>query len=298
MRYTRFFLLAAGLLILTGCQHEDRATNTNSSAVDETVQVVTTTYPLQEFTQHVGGTLVTVTNLTVGVEPHDFEPTPQTVQTVAKADVLIMNGAGVDYWADALAEQANATVVMADSITPAQTGEGPDPHFWMDVLQAQTMVAVIRDELIAIDSAHTDAYTVNAAAYIAELQKLDVEFQTGLATCERYDIIVSHDAFGYMGNRYHITTHAIAGLSPEQEPTPQKIAELSDLARSTGTTHIFFESLVSPELAETVADEAGAEILVLNPIEGFTADEQAQGENYITAMQENLTNLRTALACQ
>lgn len=283
----------------------------------ERLSVVTSFYPLAHFAQQVGGDYVEVTNLTPpGVEPHDFEPTARDVATLQTAQLVLANGSGLDSWLDRmqpdLATQNISFIRMSDEIALRQATEtdaeqdadehdsgesATDPHFWLDPLLAVQEVQRIANALVEIDPSHASAYKANALAYQQQLEKLDQSYKSGLVSCQTREIITSHAAFGYLAARYDITVHAIAGLSPDQEPSAQQLARLATLAKEHHIAAIFFETLASPRLAETLAAEIGAKTLIFNPIEGLTEDEQQQGKNYISIMEDNLQQLRIALQC-
>jgi zinc transport system substrate-binding protein len=172
---------------------------------------------------------------------------------------------------------------------------GPeDPHVWLDPDRLATIADEVAASLGAIDTAHADQYAARADELRQELAALDAEYADGLADCERREIVVSHAAFGYLADRYDLTQIAVTGLSPEDEPTPQRLAEVAREAREHGATTIFFEVLVNPRVAEVIAEQVGAETEVLDPIEGLAP---GADEDYFSLMRANLTNLRTALSC-
>lgn len=173
---------------------------------------------------------------------------------------------------------------------------GWDPHVWLDPVLVQQMVMAIRDQLSQVDPAGAELYERNAAALVQELQELDAGYQQ-LASCPRKDLILSHAFFGYPAQRYGLRQIGISGLSPEAEPGPRELAQLVEEAREVGATHIFFESLASDRVARTIAQEVGAETLVLNPGEGLTPAEQEAGKGLTDILRENLSNLRTGLGC-
>lgn len=285
------------------------------------ISVVVSFYPLAEFAMQVGGDLIEVTNLTpAGLEPHDFEPTTQDLVKINQADIFIFNGNGLDAWAEKLhhelEEKGIVTLEMSEVVNNQSTDSSwknwfkvyahetidtetsADPHFWLDPVIAQQMVKLISQKLIEIDLTNKAIYQTNTDNYVKSLIDLDNLFKTGLAECQSNEIIVSHDAFNYLARRYNLLTHEISGISPEEEPSPGKLADLAKLAKEDNIKYIFFESLVSPKLAQTLAQEVGAETLVLNPLEGLTSEETKMGQNYISVMQSNLTNLKTALECK
>jgi zinc transport system substrate-binding protein len=173
-----------------------------------------------------------------------------------------------------------------------------DPHFWLDPILAKQMVGNILNGLVQFDPQNKEYFTANANVYLAQLDKLDQEFTQGLESCKTRTVVTSHEAFNYLAKRYNLNLVPIAGISPDEEPSPAKLAEISQLVKDQGVEYIFFETLVSTRLADTIASEAGAKTAVLDPIEGLTDEDQASGKNYLSVQRQNLANLRTALACQ
>lgn len=279
----RKILIAILVLGLTGCS----SAKPDKPIIEKAkpMEVSASFYPLAYASQRIGGKLVKVAQITPGgVEPHDYEPTPQDLATISDSKVFIKNGYGIDTWAD------NIPGISAPS--------NNDPHFWLDPVLFQSEVQVVRDAFVQADPVNTAKYMLNAAGLINDLKGLDQEFKDGLKECQGKKIITSHDAFGHLAKRYGFENLAIAGVSPDQEPSPKRLAELSDLAKKNNIKYIFFETLVSPKLADTLATEIGAKTLVLNPIEGLTQEEAIKGKDYLVLMQENLYNLRTALQCK
>ncbi len=280
----------------------------------ETISVAASIYPLAFLAEHVGGERVTVTIVTpAGVEPHDFEPSPVSIAAVHDADLFLWNGEGLDPWAEKVVGEMPAAktirftaypdlipVTSADGSGAMISGENDapgDPHVWLNPLIMVSGADLIAKALSEIDPAHADEYAANAEAFMAELQKLDQEFSEGLKTCELSRIVVSHDAFRYLARRYGFTTVAIAGVSPESEPTPRALAEITDLVKKEHVKVIFTETLGSPRLSETISRETGAATRVLNPLEGLTEEQVEKGETYLTVMRENLDALRMGLRC-
>jgi zinc transport system substrate-binding protein len=176
-------------------------------------------------------------------------------------------------------------------------GTGMDPHVWLDPGLLGRLVQRVEAGLAKADPGGRAVYAENAAAYRRELGLLDDEFGRRLRDCPRRVIVTAHAAFGYLARRYGLTQEAIAGLSPESEPDPQRLAHLAELVRSTGTTTVFTETLVSPKVAETLAREAGVGTTVLNPLEGLTQKEMDAGKTYASVMRDNLGLLVKALGC-
>jgi zinc transport system substrate-binding protein len=172
-----------------------------------------------------------------------------------------------------------------------------DPHVWLNPQLAKNEVRRITDGYISIDPTNTMFYQENEKALDDKLDQLDSEYKEGLANCQNKDIITSHAAFAYLAEQYGLNQVAISGLSPDEEPSAQQLADVANFARKNNVRYIFFESLVSPKLSETIASEIGAKTMVLDPIEGLSDDDIKQGKNYFTVMEDNLKNLQTALQC-
>jgi zinc transport system substrate-binding protein len=249
-----------------------------------------------------------VENLTpVGAEPHDLELSPRKVEEIEDADVVLYFGAGfmpaleetIDDHEGAVdllsgqqllaAAEGHGHDAVEESEEEHAEESGRDPHVWLDPTRFAAIARRIADAL---------GEPAGADALVADLEELDAEYRAGLATCERRQIVTSHAAFGYLANAYDLEQIPLTGVSPEAEPSAQAIEELVDEVREEGATTVFFETLVSPELAEAVAREADAETAVLNPLEGLTEDEIEDGADYFTIMRENLAALRKALACK
>jgi zinc transport system substrate-binding protein len=164
-------------------------------------------------------------------------------------------------------------------------------------MRLAAVAEALAEALAEADPGNARAYRDNAAAYTAELKELDAGFRDGLASCSSRLLVVSHAAFAYLADAYGLRQEAIAGISPETEPDPARLAELDELVRREGVTTIFTETLASPDVAETLAAEAGVTTAVLNPLEGLTQAQLEAGEDYGSLMRENLRTLRSALGC-
>ena len=299
MRPKRRFLLTLLLssLLMTACG------GTKSSKP----LALTSFYPLYYFTTQIAGERLTVRNLVpTGAEPHDWEPKAKDVADITNAAVLVYNGAGFEHWTDKTLQTAKSSkrvdIVATAGLTllaPPNAGEAKespnDPHVWLDPTLAKEIARKIAAGLIKADPAGQATYEQNLAALLAKFDDLDSQFANGLRSCDRREMITSHAAFGYLARRYGLEQIAVEGLAPDAEPTPARLAEVTKIARDRKATTIFFETLVSPKVAEAVAKEIGAQTLVLDPLEGVQ-DEATQ--NYFSVMGQNLANLRTALGCK
>ena len=313
----RIIAVVIGCLLLALLVYAVRAGLFQTGTVPETadrsagrIRVVASFYPLYELAGQIGGPHLDVANITPGgAEPHDYEPTPRDMAALYKARLFLFNGNGLDAWGERiqpdLARQGVEVLKISDHLdslkqaSPDAGAAAPyDPHFWLDPMNMEKEADLIADALIRIDPAHQADYGRNRDAVKARLAGLDGEYQAGLADCRSREIVVSHNAFSYLAARYRLRVISISGLNPDEEPSPQRMAEIVRLVRDRHVTHIFFETLVSPKLAGTIASETGAASLELNPIEGLTDREIAEGKNYISIMQENLAHLRVALQCR
>lgn len=294
--------LSAPLLGLTAC---------TPAGDDGTVQVLASFYPLQYVAQEVGGARVTVSALTPpGAEPHDVELSPAQVAAAAAADLVVYQSGFQPAVDDAVAQAGPRHVVDAAEVTglasddedghddevaddDGHAHDGLDPHVWLDPSRMPAVVDAVADALGEVDPDGATQYATNAAALAQRFTELDEEYAAGLATCERRVVVVSHEAFGHLAHRYELEQVGISGVDPETEPSPARLREVGDLVRERGVTTIFFETLVSPKVAQTLAADLGVDTAVLDPIEGLTDETQ----DYFSIAAANLEALRVALSC-
>ncbi len=308
-----FVLFLAGLIFykenLSTKKAGPTAQNSSASATPK-LRIEATFYPLAEFAEQVGGDLVAVNTLVpAGSEPHDFEPTTQDIARMHQSKIYIYNGAGFEGWLNkVIPDLQKSGVITVDSSqgipllaadpTIEEGKSATDPHIWLDPVLAQHQVKTIEAALIQVDPTHRTQYEQNAAAYIEKLHALDLRFKTVMITCDKNEIVTSHAAFAYLAKEYGLNVLPIAGLSPDEEPSPQRLAQIAQQVKKDDIKYIFFESLVQPTLANTIATETGAKTLVFNPLEGLTPEDISSGKEYISVQDQNLQNLRVALECQ
>jgi len=271
------------------------------------LQVTASFYPMYYFSSIIGGDKATVQNVTpAGAEPHDYDPSTRDIANIQNSKLLVLNGGSLEAWGNKIKDNlqgTNTVIVTAGQGLTTRTVEeegktGTDPHVWLDPLLAKQEVARINEGFDKADPANSGYYDANAKNLAVELDQLDGEYKLGLQSCQQKNIITSHAAFGYLGAQYGLTQVPISGLSPDAEPSNQQLAEVTDFAKQHKVKYIFFESLVSPKLSDTIANEVGAKTLVLDPIEGLSNDDIHAGKNYFTVMQQNLKNLQLALQCK
>ena len=314
---------AAATLTLAACSASPATSG--APAGPEALEVMAATYPLQYATEQVGGAHVAVTSLTPpGVDAHDLELSPHAVAQLSRADLVVyLSGfqAAVD---DAVAQDESRAMDVADhaslldpdeksagATAAAEAGDdhaddhadagddhdghdhsGLDPHFWLDPTRLADVALAIGEELATLDPANAADYRANAAALAARQGELDAELAEGLASCASRTIVVSHQAFGYLAERYDLEQVSIAGLDPDGEPSPARLAEVAQEIRAHGATTVFSEP-GGASVAETLASNLGIDVAELNPL-----DAQLDADvDYPTAMRQNLAALEEALQC-
>ena len=274
----RIILILGALLLLTACGPSVQAGPRT---------VVASFYPLAFAAKEIAPS-APVENLTPpGAEPHDLELSPIDAATVREARLVLLLGHGFQPQLEDASGDGDNVLHLLDTVGLDLLPNG-DPHVWLDPLRYAKIVERIGQALDAENA---------ASRLVARLHDLDAEYREGLANCERHEIVTSHEAFAYLAERYGLEQVPITGLSPEAEPQPADLAHVVELVEERGVTTIFYETLVSPRIAETVARETGASVAVLDPIEGLTPAEIARGEDYFTRMRANLRALEEGLGC-
>jgi zinc transport system substrate-binding protein len=283
---------------------------TTTAAGSGRLRVVASFYPLQFVAQRVGGDVVEVTSLTKpGAEPHDLELTPSDVAAVGDADAVIyLRGfqpavdKAIEQNGDEHAFDARDTARLTLRYTPIEAGKAvtdaagaTDPHFWLDPVRLSDVADAFAQHLAKIDPGKADTFTANAEILRRDLTALDQDYTKGLASCANKDLVTSHNAFGYLAQRYGLTQVGITGLDPEKEPSAGDLAAVAAFVRAHHVRTIYYETLVSPAIARTVASETSAATAVLDPIEGLT--NQSAGSNYLQLMRANLAALRAGQPC-
>jgi zinc transport system substrate-binding protein len=282
--------LVAAAPLLTGCGAV--------GASGDGPKVVAAFYPLEYVAQRVAGDHAQVQSLAnPGAEPHDLELTIAQTAAVVDADVLVVS-TGLQPAVDATVEQnAEGRVVDAADVADLETASGePDPHFWLDPTRLARVAAEVEQALAEADPEHAGDYESNLAALTRDLRALDKDFTAGLADCERNTIVVSHDAFGYLADRYGLDVEAINGISPDAEPSPAHLRQLSELVRARGVTTVFTEGPAGADLAQTLADDLGLKTAVLDPVEVLT--DASADQDYLSLMRANLAALQDANGCR
>lgn len=301
---------------------------TPAAPSNDRINVVTTIYPVYDFATKVGGEAANVTILVpAGSEPHDWEPTPSDMVKIQQADIFIYNGAGMELWVDSILSSVTSedliVVNTSDTLAlrPADTAheehedgaenahdeseEGAlvehdhgayDPHTWLDPMNAKEQMRVIKEAFVQADPDRKTLYETNFETYATAFDQLDKEYSDAIDPLPCRNIVVAHEAFGYLCDRYGLTQIPIEGIAADSEPDAARMAEIIDFVNDNKVLVIFSEELLSPKIADAIAAETGASTDVLNPIGGLTEQQIKDGEDYFTIMRKNLKALVRALS--
>lgn len=303
-------LLLSILFVVAGCGNKQETAKTDK------LQVVTTFYPMYDFTKNVVGDNGEVSVLMkAGTEPHDYEPSAKDIAKIADSDVFVYNSEEMETWVGSVLKNIDTKkTVVIDASKEIKLLEGSheeededhdhdheghshahDPHVWLDPVLAKEEVNAIKEGLIQADKTNKASYEKNAKTYSDKLDALNEKFEVSLKDAKNRTFVTQHAAFAYLAARYDLKQVAISGISPDQEPSPAKLAELNDFVKENNIKVIYFEETASPKIAKTLAKETGATLAVLSPIEGITKEDQDQGIDYIKVMENNLKALQETI---
>ncbi|OTN77979.1 hypothetical protein A5886_003080 [Enterococcus sp. 8G7_MSG3316] len=303
-------LLLSSLLLGACSSGQDTGTD---SADDTALSIVTTFYPMYEFTKEVVGDAGEVSLLIpAGTEPHDFEPSAKDMAKIMEADAFVYNSPSLETWVSSLTDtidtEQTTIIEAAQEIELAESDEDHDhdhdetdhdhdldPHVWTDPVLAIQEVETIRDQLSNAYPEQKAQFTENAAGYIKQLEALDQAYSQAFEATTQRTFVTQHAAFGYLARQYDLVEASISGISPDQEPTPSRLAELKTYVDANQVSVIYFEENASSKVAETLANETGVELAVLNPLESLTQEQMDNGETYITVMEDNLSALQKSI---
>ena len=309
--------LVGATALLAGC---GAAGSTTENTESDKLQVVTTFYPMYDFTKQVAQDDAEVSMLLeAGMEVHSFEPSSQMIAEIQDADVFIYNSPEMETWVpDVLASIDTSDMVVicaSDAITlleyegeahahdheseeeGANAGHSHtvDPHVWLDPVLAQTEVSTIAEGLAEADPDNAEDYLENAGIYNGKLNELDEAYRAAFEGTENRTFVTQHAAFAYLAARYDLNQISVTGLNAEVEPSAAALATLSDYVKANNISHIYFENNASSQTAETLAEEVGVELAVLSPLEGITEEDHKEGSDYISVMLDNLEALKKSI---
>lgn len=296
------------LLVASGIFYKSSSLSFLDTGRDnQKIRISTSFYPLYFFASKIAADKAVVHNITpAGAEPHDYELTAQDIVKMENSRLLILGGGKLESWGDKVRDILSGSntkiITVADGLADkfmVEDGETViDPHIWLSPILAKKEIDSIAAALKEVDPVNAGFYEANALELKVKMDNLDQEFRSGLIGCKKSDIITSHSAFSYLASEYGLKQVSISGLSPDQEPSLKEMAEVAKFAKDNDIKYIFFESLVSSRLSDTIAKETGAKTLVLNPLEGLSKDDIEAGKDYFSEMRKNLNNLKVALECQ
>lgn len=297
-KFTSLLLCLSALAALSACG------SNNSQGESGKVKVSVTFNALCEFVEAVGGDRVEVsTIIPAGTEPHDFEPKAQDLVALAKAQVFVFNGLGMEAWAeDAVTAANNKDLIVVDAssgVTPiTNTDEGEvaehgqyDPHIWLSLKCAETEVTNIKNALVKADSAGKDFYENNCAAYIAKLEALYNEYSEKFAAAQKKSFVTGHAAFGYLCRDFGLTQRSVEDVFAEGEPSAMQLAELAEFCKANGVKTIFAEEMASPEVSETLARDVGAKVETI-----YTIESAQDNLSYLERMESNLSKIYASMS--
>ena len=259
-------------------------------------------YPYYDFASKIGGNKVTVYNLVQpGEEPHEFEPTTKQMAEINdNADILILNGAGLESWSSGLTQNVlSKTLVAATNAFKIEiTSEGVsqiDPHIWLSIRNAKIIMNDIKERLQSIDNENAGYYETNYQKYAILLDGLNSEYIKAVENFTSTTFVVSHKAFGYISSEYSLTQLALSGLDSEGEADPATIASVIDYINENNIKTVFYHEFINSAIAAAVVNETEASLSVLNTLEGLTIEQINAGEDYLSIMAQNLIELKAAL---
>ncbi len=299
----------------------------NQKTKSSKLKVVTTIFPLYEMAKNIGGENAEVSSiLPPGVEAHAFEPKPSDIARINEADIFVYTGKFMEPWAeDIIKSVTNKNLIVVDASTgiamnKEEEGDeheheaevknhadeeaghehgGVDPHIWLDFDNAKVMTENIKRGFIQKNPENKTLFEGTAREYASKLTGLDTAYRQTLATCKSKTIVYGgHYAFGYLAKKYGLVYLAAQGLAPDAEPTAKDLASLVDQIKKENIGYIFYEELASPKIAETIAGETKAKMLLLHAVHNLTKDERAQGRTFLSIMTSNLESLKTGLDCK
>ncbi|RRR36301.1 zinc ABC transporter substrate-binding protein AdcA [Streptococcus suis] len=304
MKKVGLLFLSVSALLLGACGN-------STASEDGKLNIVTTFYPVYEFTKQVAGDEANVDLLVkAGTEVHGYEPSAKDIARIQEADAFVYENENMETWVHDVEKSLDTTKVNVISATEGmlllpggeEEHEGHDhseeghshaydPHVWLSPERAITLVENIRDSLVAKYPEKKDAFETNAAAYIEKLDALDAKYSETLSAAKQKYFVTQHTAFAYLALDYGLKQVSITGVAADEDPTPSRLAELTEYINKYGIKYIYFEENASKSVAETLAKETGVQLDVLNPLESLTDEDMKNGKDYISVMEDNLTAL-------
>ena len=295
-------------LVLTAC-----GSNEEKTKASDKLQVVTTFYPMYDFTKNIVGDKADVSMLiSGGTEPHDYEPSAKDIARIQDADVFVYNSNEMETWVESVLAnidkkktkviEASNSIELMEGSEPEEDKEaddshehGLDPHVWLNPVLVKKEVAAISDGIIEVDGDNKTTYEENTKSYQDKLSELDNTFKEAFKDAKKREFVTQHAAFGYLAKQYNLNQVSISGISPDQEPSPSELAKIEDFVKKNKVDYIYTEELASSKIAETIANATGAKLIDLNTLEGLSKEKQKSGSDYISEMKENVKALQQSI---
>lgn len=264
------------------------------------ITVSVTFNAMKEFTEAVGKDKVAITTIIPdGVEPHDFEPKPKDMVSIAKSDIIVYNGMGMETWVDdALTSSGNTAIIKVDAsngVEPIKSTDKTtaqnDPHVWLSLKSAQIEVKNIADALIKKDPANADFYKKNRDSYISELEKLFEKYNAKFKDVQNKDFVTGHAAFAYLCRDFGLEQNSVQDVFAEGEPSAKDLGKLIEFCKEKNVKTVFTEKMVSPDVSKTLADTVGADVKTI-----YTCESNEDNKSYIERMTANLEKISESMS--
>jgi len=308
LKRTPLLILLCLVLIFSCQQAKDPGRN------DKKLNVIATIFPVYDFARHIGGDKITLAMLLPpGTDAHHYELKPDDIIKVTNADVFLFTNFELEQWAYKIigasdkntrlqaVETGNGAMMLRLNKEEDEHEAHPagfDPHIWLDMDNAQKMVDNITSAFIKKDPRNSDYYLKNAGDYKRQLADMDQKYRTTLAACKTRTVLhAGHWAFAYLTSRYHLKYIAAYNVFADAEPAPQKIFALIDQIKNENVSHVYYEDMMNPRLAKTIARETGTGLLKLNNGHDVTRTDLEKGETFLALMEKNLVNFQKGLQC-
>lgn len=312
------FLLACTAIILAACGND-----TKNKASDDQISVYTTVYPLQYFSEQIGGEHVAVNSIyPPGTNEHTFDPTQKDMMNLADSDLFFYIGLGLEGFVDnAKKTLKNEDVTLVETTknideekfhvsTATKEEEGHDhdhededghhhgnidPHVWLSPVISQDLARSIKDALVQKDPTHKEDYEANYKKLVTKLQNLDASYKEMADQAPQKEFYVSHASFGYIAGTYGLKQVSVAGLNSQDEPTQKQLASIVSQAKKDKIQYILFEQNVSSKLATVIQNDIGAQQMTVNNLSVLTKEDIAKERDYFSIMEDNLKTFETVL---
>ena len=298
MKVSKKIIAVLGAAFLLGACSQP--TTSTKPQKESKLNIMTTFFPMYDFTRNIVGEEGNVTLLiSAGTEPHEYDPTAKDIAKISQSDALVYDNENMETWVptvmksltDSKVKEIKATKDMELLPIEDEHDHEFDPHVWLSPKKAKLLVEKITAQLSEAFPEKASAFKTNAQAYLEKLTELDKEYSSALKDAKQKNFVTQHTAFRYLATDYGLNQVGIAGISPEAEPSPARLAELTKYIKENEIRYIYFEENASEKIAKTLATETGVVLEVLNPLESLTKEEMDKGDNYISVMKENLQAL-------